>query len=333
MKNNNLLTFCVFLALTSSGVLLTEMSSIAQNGQSGEKPSSGRTADKKNAEPKAGEGITQSSEIPSTNNPASVSPTIPAASNEVRGAKANSDDASPISWFAGGFGLLHLLEISGMVWAYIKINQLSEKSRDSRSQIRSLTDRLSASEQKQKSQADQLKTIDSESANSRNLTSRISAIEQAAQRKSSDVGYADPAYNSPGSGLAKAAVAPSPYPFLDTYRQSSDNFKNQYAPKLVSEDADNLQKRWSGDHQEIILGEERQGNYWLFSDGSAIYLIPSPKLKVNDMNMRTAGSLFDCNNYTPGYQGMTVVRPAVVSSQPGVNERWKLEQKGVLEFT
>jgi hypothetical protein len=331
MKTKHLFTFCALLSLTGSSVLLTEMSSIAQVKQNG-----ASTPDKKTTEPKADEKNTSSSGTPSINNTSnSLTPSvIPAASNEVRGVKASSDDSSPLPLILSGLsGLLHLLEIAGLVWAYLKIQQLTEKSLDSRSQIKNLTDRLSASEQKQKTQGDQLKLIGSEAANARNLTSRMNAIEQASQRKSNDIGYAEPVYNLPSPGLEKAAAAPSAYPFLDTYRRSTDNFKNKYSPKIVSEDADNLQKRWSGDHQEIILGEDRSGNYWLFNEDSAIYLIPSPKLKVNDMNMRTAGSLFDCNNYTPGYQSMTIVRPAIVSSQLGANERWKLEQKGILEFT
>jgi hypothetical protein len=329
MKTKHLFTFFVLLSLTSSGVLLTEVSSIAQNGV--------RTSDKKNTEPKAAEKTTPPSETPATSSVPDIAvPSVtPAASSAVKGVSKTDGSDSLISLILSSLsGLLHLLEIAGLVWAYLKIQQLTEKNRDSRSQIKSLTERLGASEQKQKTQGDQLKLIGSEAANARNLTSRMNAIEQASQRKSNDISYADPAYNLPSPGLEKAAAAtPSPYPFLDTYRRSSDNFKNQYSPKIVSEDADNLQKRWSGDHQEIILGEDRSGNYWLFNEGSAIYLIPSPKLKVNDMNMRTAGSLFDCNNYTPGYQSMTVVRPAIVSSQLGANERWKLEQKGILEFT
>jgi hypothetical protein len=329
MKTKHLFTLFVLLSLTSSGVLLTEVSSIAQNGA--------RTSDKKNAEPKAAEKTTPPSETPATSSaPDIAAPSVtPAASNAVKGvSKTDGDDASPLPLILSGLsGILHLLEISGLVWAYLKIQQLTEKSRDSRSQIKSLTERLSASEQKQKTQGDQLKSIGSEAANARNLTSRMNAIEQASQRKSNDIGYADPAYNLPSPSVAKAAAASSLYPFLDTYRQSSDTFKNQYSPKIVSEDADNLQKRRAGDYQEIILGEDRQGNYWLFNDGSTTYLIPSPKLKVNDLNIRTAGGLFTCENYTPGYQHVNVVRPAIVSAQTGMGERWKLEQKGVLEFT
>jgi hypothetical protein len=337
MKTKHLFTFFVLLSLTSSGMLLTEVSSIAEGASEAiaqSVPSGTKTPDKKTTELKDSEKSTQSPEIPSASSSSDSSASAkPSTSTEVRGAKTSSDDSSPLPLILSGLsGLLHLLEIAGLVWAYLKIQQLTEKSRDSRSQIKSLTERLSASEQKQKAQGDQLKTIGSEAVNARNLTSRMNAIEQATQRKSNDIGNADPAYTLPSPGAAKAA-APSLYPFLDTYRQSLDNFKHQYNPKIVSEDADNLQKRRAGDYQEIILGEDRQGNYWLFNDGSTTYLVPSPKLKINDLNIRTAGGLFTCENYTPGYQHVNVVRPAIVSAQTGMGERWKLEQKGILEFS
>jgi hypothetical protein len=388
MKTKHLFTFLVLLSLISSGMLLTEVSSIAGTNSTRDtlkdphpptpSPRAGEGEPEHQAKFLApspalgegwGEGLSMSSlefliaqgEKPTTKVSKPAQSSIPAKSNEaspssdttipatspttilspaagVSNAEARKNakaDEEPqiVPWILGGLsGLLHLIEIAGMVWAYLKINQLSEKSRDSRSQIKSLTDKLNTSEQKLKTQGDQLKTIGSEAANARNLTSRMNAIEQASQRKSNDIGYADPNYNLPSPGVAKAAAAPSLYPFLDTYRQSSDIFKNQYSPKIVSEDADNLQKRRAGDYQEIILGEDRQGNYWLFNDGSTTYLVPSPKLKINDLNIRTAGGLFTCENYTPGYQHINIVRPAIVSAQTGMGERWKLEQKGVLEF-
>lgn len=326
MKTKHLFTFFILLTLTSSGTLLTEMSSIAEGAS--EAIAQGSKSEEKTTPPP---------EIPATSSSSDISApsATPAASSAVKGvSKTDGDGAFSLPWILSGLsGLLHLLEIAGLVWAYLKIQQLTEKSRDSRSQIKSLTDRLSASEQKQKAQGDQLKTISAEAANARNLTSRMNAIEQASspQRYSGDAGYASPGYNLPSPEAAKAPI-PSEYPFLDTYRQSSDNFKNKYVPKVVSEDADNMRKRRSGDYQEIILGEDRQGNYWLFNDGNTTYLIPSPKLKVNDLNIRTAGGLFTCENYTPGYQHVNIVRPAIVSAQLGGNERWKLEQKGLLDF-
>jgi hypothetical protein len=328
MKTNHLIISCVLLSLTGSGMLLNEMSAIAKS------PSPSLSSAGKDPKLKT----TPSSDatpVPPLTPITDPSPSTTSPVAEVNTGSNASGTISPLSIIAG---LLHLLEIAGIVWGYITIAKLKDKNRG---QINSLAERLTVSEQKQKTQSEKLKTqesqlknIGSEASNTRNLTSRMNAIEQqAAQEKYSDVGYASSSYNQPSPSVTKAASAPSPYPFLDVYRQSPDNFKNQYAPKAVSEDADNLQKRWSGDQQEIILGVERQGNYWLFNEGSAIYLIPSPKLKVNDKNMRTVGSLFDCNNYIPGSQNMTVVRPAIVSSQPGANERWKLEQKGVLEFS
>jgi hypothetical protein len=339
MKTNHPFTFCVLLILTVSGMLLADLSATGTGteqlkpakSQAGRAPNTTQVTTPDSKIKKEG----NAEELKKNTDDNSI-PVISPATSEVKGVSKSDGDVSPLPLILGGLsGLLHLLEIAGMVWAYLKIGQLTEKNRDSRHQIKGLTDRLNASEQKQKAQGEQLKSISFEAANTRNLISRMNGIEQASpqQRYSNDVGYANPGYNLPSPEAANAAPIPSEYPFLDTYRQSSDNFKNKYTPKVVSEDADNLQKRRAGDYQEIILGEDRQGNYWLFNDGSTTYLIPSPKLKINDLNIRTAGGLFTCENYTPGYQHVNVVRPAIISIQQGVNERWKLEKKGILEFT
>jgi hypothetical protein len=129
-----------------------------------------------------------------------------------------------------------------------------------------------------------------------------------------------------------AEVVSLAYPSLVTYRQNVNIFKNQYNPKTVAEDIDSFQKRSAGNHQDMILREYTHGLYWLFNDGSLIYLIPAPNWKTNYMNMQTAKNFFNCENYTRGHQSMTIVSPAIISAQLGRNERWKLEQKGILKF-
>jgi hypothetical protein len=136
---------------------------------------------------------------------------------------------------------------------------------------------------------------------------------------------------SPGAEVT-ADVVQLAYPSLVTYRRSVNIFKNQYNPKTVAEDIDSFQKRSAGNHQDMILREYHHGLYWLFNESSLIYLIPAPNWKTNYMNMQTAKNFFDCENHTRGHQSMTIVSPAVVSAQLGSNERWKLEQKGILEF-
>jgi TolA-binding protein len=313
MKTNHLLTFCVLSALTSFGVLLTDGSSIAQNLNV---PAPSRNP--RDPKPSTSNDVVPVPSPTVTNNPSAVS--VASTSSSTIGS------VSPLSIIAG---ILHSLEIAGIAWAYFRI---FKKNND---EINELKEKLTASEKRQKTQEDNLKFFASNTVDAQKLILRINAIEQVAhQQRSSAASNIGTDHNPlPSPEPFKAADnIPSQYPFLDIYRQNPEIFKNQYVPEIVSEDAENLQKRRSGDYQEIILGKDRQGNYWLFNDGYTTYLIPSPKLKVNDLNIGTAGWLFTCENYTPGYQNMAIVRPAIVSSQLGTNERWKLEQKGILEF-
>jgi hypothetical protein len=265
--------------------------------------------------------------------PASPSGTPSTSSAAVEGVTQKNDNSL---WWWGASGLLHLLEIACIVFAFRGLFRLEDKNNNNAQQLANLVKELSTYETNQKAQGNQLKSISSDVATTRGLTSRVSAIDKqlSAQQDNRVSSHSNPSSEPRRVESAKAIpVNKSAYPFLDKYRQSPEIFKNQYSPSTVSEDAENLQKRWGGDQQEIILGEDRQGNYWLFNEGSLVYLIPNPKLKVNDMNMRTAGGLFECLDYSPGYSSMTIIEPAIVSIQTGSNRRWKLEQKGVLGFT
>ncbi len=322
MKTKYLLTYFITLVLTVSSILIVEMSPIMA------KPAPQTIKDKTRESPVTSQPKDEVDNINPIVTPSPVS--------KVKTDSKPSNDFSLPSRILGSLSaLLHLLEIAGMVWAYLKISQLSEKSLDSRGQIKNLTGRINAYEQKQKSQGDQLKLIGSDAVNTRNLASRLNEVELATKQKKQDVSYAISSYESPPSipSVKSSMAASSTYPFLSIYYVNPENFKNQYAPKTVSEDAESVQNRRSGGQQDLFLSEERQGNYWLFNEGTQTYVIPNPKLKVNSMNIKIAASLFDCESYAPGCQSINIIRPAIVSFHSGVNECWKLERKGILEFT
>jgi hypothetical protein len=320
MKSKYLFTFRVVLALIGPTIFLWEESSIAEKT-----PVASRDRTGKDSKPKT----SQSSDPTPVPAPSIIDSPSPSVTTTVSGATTISNNSGNISPLSITAGVLHLLEIAGIAWAYFRISKFMRKNSD---EISKLNKKINDSEKRHIAQNDNLKKIASKTLDAEKLTSRIYAIEQAVQKKSSGVSYPSPPPNLSDTTVAKVSTAPSTYPFLDLYRHSPDAFKNQYAPKTVSEDAENFDRRWAGNQQGIILGEERSGNYWLFSEGGLIYLIPVPKLKVNDINMRTVGGLFDCNNHMTGYQSMSIVRPAIVSLQSGVKEQWKLEHKGILEF-
>jgi hypothetical protein len=230
--------------------------------------------------------------------------------------------------------LLHGVELLSLVTFMVLLKDAHKTNRE---RDQKLSEKIAALEARLQEQKTDMHNLDSDLSTMRKSAARIQEIDQklSAQQARSSLDPSSSAAGFPQPGLAQTtSVALSAYPFLDLYRQSPDAFKHQYSPNTVSEDSENIQKRWAGEQQEIILGEDRQGNYWLLQEGNTTYLIPSSKLKVNDMNMRTAGGLFECENYNPGYRTMSVKKPAIVSAQFVMgNQRWKLEQKGVLEFT
>lgn len=324
MKPKHLLTYFIALALVSFSIMIIEVSPIMAKPT----PQTARnrsTIKDSSATPQPQETVDNTNIV-----------VTPSPVGEVKIPPKPSNDFPLLPWIFGSLSvLLHFLEIAGMGWAYLKIGQLSEKVIDSKGQIKNLTGKINAYEQKQKSQGDQLKVIGSDAASTRNLASRLNEIELAAQQKSHEVSYSNSSYsNQPIAQPVKSSITTSSaYLFLNTYQIGPENFKNQYMPKIVSEDAENVQERRSGSQQDIILSEDRQGKYWLFNEGSQIYLVPNPKLKVNSINIQIAESIFDCESYTPGCQHISVVSPAIVSYYLGSNERWKLERKGVLGFT
>jgi hypothetical protein len=129
-------------------------------------------------------------------------------------------------------------------------------------------------------------------------------------------------------------VIKSDFQFLESYNCNSDNFAQQYALTIVSEDATNTSDRRSGNSNDIILSESRNGNYWLIKEDDVTYLIPCLKVKIQEHNISTVRDLFDCSTFDPDYSSFTVVLPAIVSVQFMADGlKWKMEQKGKLKFS
>jgi hypothetical protein len=278
---------------------------------------------------------TTPSTSPSTS-PSSTPSVSPSSSSEPSLVKGESklgelQVSTLLPWLSG---LLHITELAGLGLLFWLLKDLTGQHKE---KTNDLQRKIAMLETSFKDQKTTFQSFNSELATVKRSTSRISDIdrqlsEQQIRSNASHQSYKQP----PPQELSKPVpLAPrSAYPFLDFYRQNPEQFKSQYTPTPVSEVAENLQKRWAGDQQEIVLGEDRQGNYWLVTEGNTTYLIPNHKLKINDINMRTAGGLFDCGSYIPGYRSLNIIRPAIVSSLLGTSDRrWRLEQKGVLEFT
>jgi hypothetical protein len=230
---------------------------------------------------------------------------------------------SPLSWFAG---LLHFLEIVGLVIVLLGIFRLDKLSKEQKqSNLRYSKDIIDLQNQLQSLQH---LLVEEQTRNSIKTGDQNSYLPQTMKNvENVSVGVPYTEKNNQPTSASKTATT---YSFLETYQWNRDQFKRDFSPVTVSEEPSNIEKRRDGGHQEMILEEDPQGKYWVFNHDGTTYLLPSPKLVINDMSKNTAAELFDLEQYQPK-GSITILKPATVSKTgEKASRKWKLEQKGRL---
>jgi hypothetical protein len=250
-----------------------------------------------------------------------------------------STETTTVSTSSSGFpwgiisGVLHVVEIAGiggLFWLMTK----NKKSADSKA--KTLAKEVKAANEKLKEQDLQIKRNEQDLvAINKRIDNFKSAPVTAAYMPNKAQPY--PQFDEspvPTPQAAAPNIPKSNYKFLDDYNRNQESFTQKYFPTVVSEDADNINERRAGDSNDVILGENSRGNYWLVKEGSKIYLIPKPKMKIQEHNIRTVRELFDCATFDPDYQGFSVAEPALVSVYPAASGlKWRVDRKGELKFT
>ena len=125
------------------------------------------------------------------------------------------------------------------------------------------------------------------------------------------------------------------------YAFSTPQWVNNYNTNLnslsrnfieVSETEESLKNRRLGISQIVILAKKRRGNYWILTEGSYDYLVPSQNLRINQHNYKTVEALFECHHYHPDYSSdFQLLKPAVVYPLSG-GQTWQLQEPGILQF-
>jgi DNA repair exonuclease SbcCD ATPase subunit len=84
----------------------------------------------------------------------------------------------------------------------------------------------------------------------------------------------------------------------------------------------------------IVLENDKNGKYWvIIADKNNIWLIPSINIKLHIHKIKTVEKLFNFDGNTPLLDTHFILtKPAKLSSLPNGKE-WKLEEKGILEFS
>ena len=131
------------------------------------------------------------------------------------------------------------------------------------------------------------------------------------------------------SDFNSVAVVDKISQFVDNYNQNK-NLSSEQIIATVTSTQENVEQRRSGHSDTITLGKTNKKKYWIIELDSNYYLIPHADIKIDEYNIKTLESLFDCINFTAEYSSFNLIQPAKVSEVS--SESWQLEEKGKLEF-
>jgi GR25 family glycosyltransferase involved in LPS biosynthesis len=102
----------------------------------------------------------------------------------------------------------------------------------------------------------------------------------------------------------------------------------------VSENSQSIDNRRLGYNQPIALEivSRNKGIAWVINIDGSDYLVPKPKLKINEYNYETIESLFICHGYeSEVFYEFILIKPAKLLAQEK-GEKWELSEKGELRF-
>jgi hypothetical protein len=120
---------------------------------------------------------------------------------------------------------------------------------------------------------------------------------------------------------------------LSDYCHNSREFATKYQVKIANITKDCINANRGSEDKNVVLEETNRGSYWIFNFGDNNYLVPAEDKYINQHSYTTTSSIFEGHNYTPDYQKIQLIKPAIVSINPNTNpQTWRLQQQGELAF-
>lgn len=118
--------------------------------------------------------------------------------------------------------------------------------------------------------------------------------------------------------------------FVEKYNIDK-SLSDELVISAVIETQESVENRLAVVSKAIFLSNTNKGKYWIVEENNQYFLVPYPKININEHNKYTIKNLFECNDSSSGDYNFQLIQPAKVSKiDSGL---WKLEQKGKLEFS
>ena len=118
--------------------------------------------------------------------------------------------------------------------------------------------------------------------------------------------------------------------FVDKYNFEKKSLSDEAIATVVATQA-SLDDKRLGKIDKLTLENTAQKKYLVVQEDSDYYLVPHARINIEEHNIKTLESLFECTNFTPDYNDFHLIEPAKVSQLD--SELWQLEKKGKLEFS
>lgn len=166
---------------------------------------------------------------------------------------------------------------------------------------------------------------------------RIDTIERILKNPHTSVSAS---INAPGKESLGAVVNGSALSFsseeidlISEYNRSLDDISSSLSEvgTNVSIESEAFARLWDGDDSNLTFKSDRKGNYLILRRGGYSYLVPNKQRKIISQIYTTTKALYNCEGYNEQYQKFELIKPAIVAEDS--IDRWRLTQKGVLEFT
>lgn len=118
--------------------------------------------------------------------------------------------------------------------------------------------------------------------------------------------------------------------FVEKYNEDRHSLSDEVIA-TVAETQESIAQRRSGNSDTVTLENTPQKKYWIVQEGNDYYLIPHAKIKIDEYNIKTLESLFECIDFTPEYSDFWLIQPATVFQLD--SELWQIDKKGKLKFS
>jgi hypothetical protein len=135
------------------------------------------------------------------------------------------------------------------------------------------------------------------------------------------------------NNLIKPVLPKHQQDLISDYYHKPKEFASKYQVKIANITKDSINANRGSEEKNVILEETNRGNYWIFNFGDYNYLVPVEDKYINQHSYTTTSTIFEGHNYTPDYQKIQLIKPAIVSIDLNTNpQTWRLQERGELVF-